>query len=1351
MLRRLMVILAALPLVSVSVVVVAAVPARAASIYYVDAVHGNDSTGNGSAGSPWRSISKAAGVAGAGDTVRIRSGTYRETIRPANSGTSGNPITFEPDTGADVTVSGADLLMGSWTALPDSVFRKPVSLPMGDFLDQVYVDGVANNLARSPNTPVGNLYDPKLWERDAATSNGSLLSDPVNLDQPDGTWDGAALFVEDSGSWNFSSALVESSTPGKLKLKRDQKSYRLKLSTYDNALQLIGPAGNVLGAHAMTVAQNTTYNLKVTASGSSIQVFLNNGASPVISVTNSEVAEGSFGLGLESENGSAAAKVEFTNVNATITSQDPNQAPGRHAATFASNIRGWTRGEDTGWWESDGTTLRGYTQPQSSGATAWYDSPTTAKDFTYAADVKLTAPGRAYLIFRKERLPGWVVDLADWGLGGSEYFIMGKLAALDYPGEWYYDKAAGQLYLRTTASDNPANHTVEYKARNLAFDLTQRSYVRIKGVKVFAATIDTTDGSNNVIDGINAKYVSEYNLANGWNTGICLCGTHDTLKNSEIAFSSGSLVTMKKDNNKLVNNLIHDGTYGGIAFNSAIELLGRGHLVSNNTVYHSGRSLIGGEFFAAIIQYNDFHHGNYFAHDTGMLYTAHNDLGNSEIHHNYWHDNVFRSNGEGEWTGGIYLDESSANALIYDNVTWNLSWLGIIVNHLSNFVQVYNNTTYNTSGIRVSEPTYGLDAYGDRIQNNIATQELGTGATSIGAVFGNNLTSGDPEYVSLPAKDFHLTPGSPARNAGTPIRGITEGFEGTAPDIGAYEVGGADWKAGHNFANPPIVAYQPTDTDYQNLVVNGSLDLNRMQHPQLNSLYGWTRTHSKTAQPTFDFSGGEVSSRFHHETGVALGTGEDGIEQTISGLKPNTTYKIRGFLRVSSDGQGVRLGVKGYGGADAYEEHTTTTWSEKTLTFTTGATNTSATIYGYKPTTGGYAWVDDIMMNATVPTPTPALRVSDATVSEGNSDTSQASFTVSLSPASSSAVTVAYATADATAVAPGDYTAANGTLTFAPGETSKVVNIPVVGDTAVEQDESFSVTLSSPTGGAVIADGLGVGTILNDDAAVGTTTVNDHTTGTGTNQFEFVGSWATNANDTAYQDDVTFSMTTNDYYQLRFIGTQFKLYSEKSNLMGIVAVSVDGGPETMVDTYAATQSGNVLVYTSPVLPSAPHTLKVRVTGTKNASSTGTWHVADRVDIINQPTATTSVNDHTTGTGTNEFEFVGSWATNANDTAYQGDVTFSDQTDAYYQVRFNGTQVKVYSEKSGVMGKVAISVDGGAETVVDTYSPTQAGNVLIFTSPALTSGQHILKVRVTGTKNPSASWTWHVADRVEITS
>ena len=117
------------------------------------------------------------------------------------------------------------------------------------------------------------------------------------------------------------------------------------------------------------------------------------------------------------------------------------------------------------------------------------------------------------------------------------------------------------------------------------------------------------------------------------------------------------------------------------------------------------------------------------------------------------------------------------------------------------------------------------------------------------------------------------------------------------------------------------------------------------------------------------------------------------------------------------------------------------------------------------------------------PTPVlPTLSVADATVAEGNSGTHDLAFTVTLSAAATTPVTVAYATGNGTATAGSDYAAASGTLTFAPARPSKVIHVQVSGDTAVEGNETLTLTLSSPSG-ATIADGTAIGTITNDDAA----------------------------------------------------------------------------------------------------------------------------------------------------------------------------------------------------------------------------------------------------------------------------
>jgi hypothetical protein len=88
-----------------------------------------------------------------------------------------------------------------------------------------------------------------------------------------------------------------------------------------------------------------------------------------------------------------------------------------------------------------------------------------------------------------------------------------------------------------------------------------------------------------------------------------------------------------------------------------------------------------------------------------------------------------------------------------------------------------------------------------------------------------------------------------------------------------------------------------------------------------------------------------------------------------------------------------------------------------------------------------------------------------------------------LSQASGSTVTVRYATANGSATAGQDYTAASGTLTFTAGQTSKQVNVTVLGDRTIEADETLTLTLSAPTGAVLGAGTTATMTIANDDRA----------------------------------------------------------------------------------------------------------------------------------------------------------------------------------------------------------------------------------------------------------------------------
>lgn len=116
---------------------------------------------------------------------------------------------------------------------------------------------------------------------------------------------------------------------------------------------------------------------------------------------------------------------------------------------------------------------------------------------------------------------------------------------------------------------------------------------------------------------------------------------------------------------------------------------------------------------------------------------------------------------------------------------------------------------------------------------------------------------------------------------------------------------------------------------------------------------------------------------------------------------------------------------------------------------------------------------------------TPSLSVTPVAVSES---AATATFIVSLSAPSGRPVSVNFATADSTATAGGtlsiggqDYVARSGTLTFAPGETTKSVAISINADSVDEADEVFTLTLSAPVD-AVLGVASVNGTITDDDA-----------------------------------------------------------------------------------------------------------------------------------------------------------------------------------------------------------------------------------------------------------------------------
>ncbi len=117
-------------------------------------------------------------------------------------------------------------------------------------------------------------------------------------------------------------------------------------------------------------------------------------------------------------------------------------------------------------------------------------------------------------------------------------------------------------------------------------------------------------------------------------------------------------------------------------------------------------------------------------------------------------------------------------------------------------------------------------------------------------------------------------------------------------------------------------------------------------------------------------------------------------------------------------------------------------------------------------------------------------------------------------------------------------------------------------------------------------------------------------------EFEYAGDWDYTDNAPgAFVTDNHWSPEPDAAYTIRFPGTQLRLYCATAPNLGIAAISVDNGPETLVDLYAEKRVDQSLIFTTPILPLGNHLVTVRVTGDKNEASSHTHIAADRADVV----------------------------------------------------------------------------------------------------------------------------------------
>ncbi len=169
---------------------------------------GND-TNPGTIDAPFQTIQHAATLAGPGDVVDIRAGTYRETVTP-KSGAAGSPVTFQAYNGETVIIDGANAVTG-WSGYSSTVdvAAQPWDLGFGN--NQVFVDGVSMVEARWPNTTL-DLSHPTLATAGLGSSNSTLM-DPAAAGVSAA---GAVIHITSGSQWVAQSGTVIGQSGGRL-------------------------------------------------------------------------------------------------------------------------------------------------------------------------------------------------------------------------------------------------------------------------------------------------------------------------------------------------------------------------------------------------------------------------------------------------------------------------------------------------------------------------------------------------------------------------------------------------------------------------------------------------------------------------------------------------------------------------------------------------------------------------------------------------------------------------------------------------------------------------------------------------------------------------------------------------------------------------------------------------------------------------------------------------------------------------------------------------------------------------------------------------------------------------------
>ena len=441
------------------------------------------------------------------------------------------------------------------------------------------------------------------------------------------------------------------------------------------------------------------------------------------------------------------------------------------------------------------------------------------------------------------------------GHGGYDprFYIDGKLELLDAAEEWFYDSATQTLYLKTPGNINPAGLDIGIKARRYGIAADEIEFNRFEKINLFATSFrfgeeklklcrnitlrDCTvlyPDENRVID---TEAIGKADLSNIAQPVFCV--ENGWIEHCEFGWSEHRGLSTWTRGTTITNCVFHDTALNGQMNQSGVRLLyGYANSFTGtelNTITHCTLYNSGGVAIYHMgpgpnhVLYNHCFNAGLYAGDVSVTYLPYAlKSGGTVLSHNWVH-----------WAPtalGMRCDTLGNNIAVHHNVVWDCNrgckWQGY------GSFQV-NNNTYFAEHLFFdgNDGTNGVDIMNNSdVMNNIFTNRLYFRSpdldyashpdtnnahfkcnVKIEKPYTGNIYNAPNLFVSVERDTLDLRPksGSVLIDNGTVVPGVTDGYAGAAPDIGAYEFGGDYWTPGADWLpdgwTPPTTMAEATD------------------------------------------------------------------------------------------------------------------------------------------------------------------------------------------------------------------------------------------------------------------------------------------------------------------------------------------------------------------------------------------------------------------------------------------------------------------------------------------------------------------------------------------------------------